>query len=259
MNLTDYDHIVINTSAGKDSQAMTEVVCRMAREQDVVDRVVMVHADLGRAEWPGCPELAAYHAAFKGVPLIVVQRKQWLLDHIHERGMFPDNRNRYCTSDHKRSQVYKVFTQLVARHDRTEHPIRILNCMGMRAQESPARAKRVPFQRDQMASNGKRWVDTWLPLHSWKVEQVWEEIHRGGMPYHYAYDLGLPRISCIFCIFAPPDALRLAGYYNRNLLLEYVAVEKEIQHTFRHKQSLASILADLDRGYEPRAAGDWAM
>ena len=39
IQLTNYDHIVINTSAGKDSQAMTEVVTRMAREQGVIGRV----------------------------------------------------------------------------------------------------------------------------------------------------------------------------------------------------------------------------
>ena len=38
INLRKFDWIVINSSAGKDSQAMTDELVRMAREQDVLDR-----------------------------------------------------------------------------------------------------------------------------------------------------------------------------------------------------------------------------
>lgn len=274
-DLRSYDWIVINTSAGKDSQAMLEYVWRLAGQAGVRDRLVAVHADLGRAEWPGTRELAEFHARWRGIPFFVAQRKQWLLEQISSRGMFPDSGNRYCTSDHKRDQVAKLLTQLAterifelsarAWRETPEskigkpRPIRILNCMGLRADESPARAKRIPIQRDARASNGKRHVDTWLPLHSWTSADVWNEIERGGMPHHYAYDLGMPRLSCVFCIFAPESALLLAGYHNRNLLAEYVAVEKSIDHTFRHKQSLADVQRKLDAGFVPESASDWKM
>jgi 3'-phosphoadenosine 5'-phosphosulfate sulfotransferase (PAPS reductase)/FAD synthetase len=154
--LTDYDWIVVNTSAGKDSQSMTEVICRAARKLGVIDRLVMVHADLGRMEWPGTRELAEYHAACRGVRFEVVKRTQDLLSHIEVRGMFPDSGNRFCTSDHKRDQVAPLFTRLVRETGDVARPVRILNCIGLRADESPARSKRVPFLRDARASNGKR-------------------------------------------------------------------------------------------------------
>ena len=37
--------------------------------------------------------------------------------------------------------------------------------------------------RDERASNGKRVVDTWLPIHSWTVAQVWERIKASGAEF----------------------------------------------------------------------------
>lgn len=258
-NLRDFDWIVVNTSAGKDSQAMTELVCRLARLQGVLDRIVMVHADLGKVEWEGARELAQYHAAIKGVRFEVVERDgQDLLEHIDARGMFPDSANRFCTSDHKRDPIAKLFTRLVAEKN-CGRPVTILNCMGLRAQESPARKKKVPFEVNKRVTNGKRTVYNWLPIHDWSEAEVWERIDASGVPHHAAYDLGMPRLSCCFCIFATADALLIAGYYNRNLLRQYVAVEQKHGHTFRQKLSLASILARLEAGEEPpKTAAGWA-
>ncbi|MEG8184198.1 hypothetical protein GZH49_37670 [Nocardia terpenica] len=62
-DLAVYDHIVVNLSGGKDSQAALDVTVAAARVAGVVHRVTAVHADLGRLEWPGTAELAADFAA----------------------------------------------------------------------------------------------------------------------------------------------------------------------------------------------------
>src|SRR3990172_3275915 len=101
MDLTAYDVILINSSAGKDSLAMLDYICEMAREQGVLNRVTVVHADLGRVEWAGTRELAERQAVAQGVPFRAVSRPQGdLLTHVEERGMWPDSARRYCTSDH---------------------------------------------------------------------------------------------------------------------------------------------------------------
>ncbi len=46
--LLDYDWLVVNSSAGKDSQAMLGVVAQQAKDDCVLDRLVVVHADLAR-------------------------------------------------------------------------------------------------------------------------------------------------------------------------------------------------------------------
>jgi 3'-phosphoadenosine 5'-phosphosulfate sulfotransferase (PAPS reductase)/FAD synthetase len=258
-DLTGYDFIVINTSAGKDSQAMMDLVCWMAENQGVLDRVVAVHADLGRVEWKGTKELAAEHCAHYRIPLHIVQRAGDLLTQVEQRRMWPDNQNRYCTSDQKRDQISKLFTQLVKDSGITGRPVRILNCMGLRAQESPKRAKMVESEINKRATNGKRIVENWLPIHKWTTQEVWQAIHASGVRYHFAYDLGMPRLSCCFCVFAPESALLLAGQHNPELLAEYVRVERAIGHTFRNNFRIESIQEKLQKGEKAGEILSWAM
>jgi 3'-phosphoadenosine 5'-phosphosulfate sulfotransferase (PAPS reductase)/FAD synthetase len=258
-DLTQYDRIVINSSAGKDSQAMTDYVCGLAKEQGVLDRVVMVHADLGRVEWKGTRELAEEHAKHYGIRFFVVRREKGdLLQQVRERGMWPDNKNRYCTSDQKRDQVAKFHTKAVS-DLKLDRPAKILNCMGFRADESPARAKKPVYALDTRGSNGKRQIFNWLPIHNWSVKMVWDVIKASGVRYHSAYDKGMPRLSCCFCVFAPKAALMIAGKHNPELLAEYVQVEQEIGHTFRNGFKIAEVQDALARGEEPGEVRTWTM
>lgn len=248
VDLTAYDYIVVNSSAGKDSQAMLDVLVQLATSAGVRDRLVVVHCDLGRVEWQGTRDLAARQAAHYGLRFEVVQREQGLLEQIAARGMWPDSKNRFCTSDHKRDQVAPLLTRLAvehrARHGKAAH-CRILNCQGIRAQESPKRAQKAPFTRCTRTSNGVKTVDIWYPIFDWTVDQVWARIKASGVEYHRAYDLGMSRLSCCFCVFAPAHALRIAGQHNPALLAEYAALEVRIGHQFRKTLSIAAIHAEL--------------
>lgn len=282
-NLSDYDYILLSSSGGKDSQAMIDHVRHLADSQGVSrDRLVVVHADLGRVEWQGTGELAEKQAAHYGLRFEKVSRigrtapvsgKTYqkgeeygdLLDYVERRKMWPDSGNRYCTSDFKRGPIQTMITRLSQEHKATHGKgakVRVLNCMGLRAQESPARAKKVPFENDKRNTNGSRHVDVWLPILDWKEDQVWETIKASGAPYHRAYDLGMPRLSCVFCIFAPKAALTLAGKHNPDLLLDYAAVEEEIGHTFRQDVSMADIVeavANDETGDAEGLHGCWNM
>ncbi|MBQ1167361.1 phosphoadenosine phosphosulfate reductase, partial [Streptomyces sp. A73] len=57
-DLTEYDVILVASSAGTDSQAMLDYVAECARAAAVTSRVVVLHNNLGRAEWPGTEGLA---------------------------------------------------------------------------------------------------------------------------------------------------------------------------------------------------------
>ena len=115
------------------------------------------------------------------------------------------------------------------------------------------------FTLNATTSNGRRIVHDWLPLHLWTSAQVWARIRASGVRHHQAYDLGMPRLSCCFCIFSPRSALLLAGKHNPALLAEYVKVEKEIGHKFRLELPLASIQQALEDGEEPGPVQDWFM
>lgn len=242
--LHDYDVVLVNSSAGKDSQAMlTHLVALAARENYPLDRFVVVHCDLGRVEWPGTRQLAHDQASFYGLRFEVVRRDLGdLLTQIEQRGKFPSSAARYCTSDHKTSQVLKLMTRLTAEHAHLARPVRILNCLGIRAEESPARAKKPPFAPDK-ASNSKRHVDRWYPIFDWATDQVWDTIRASGVPHHPIYDAGMTRASCCFCVLASkPDLLR-AVHLAPDLAATYAHVETAIGHDFKHGLPMRDLIA----------------
>lgn len=266
--LASYDRIELSSSAGKDSAAMAAIMVAIARACGLLDRVVIVHADLGRVEWPGTRELAERHAAALGVRFIVVARMQGdLLDHVEAMGKWPTPTTRYCTADHKRGQIHRVFTQLAdeLRLARPHHfgdggrAPRILNCIGLRAEESPGRAKRPTLTRDARASSSRKIVDVYLPIQRLTEEEVWITCRASGLEMHPAYAAGLPRASCVFCIYAPRDALIIAGKRHPELLAQYVRVEKKIGHDFKHHLPMLQIAEAIEAGEEAGPVTNWVM
>lgn len=252
LDLTEFDLIIINTSGGKDSQTMMRRVVQLAAEQGVRDRLVAVHADLGRVEWEGTAALAQRQAEMYGLRFEIKARPQGdLLAQIEARGMFPSSSARYCTSDQKRGQVRTVMTKLV-KELALDRPARVLNCMGLRRQESSARAKKEELRYDASASGeGKvRQVWEWLPIIDWTEDEVWADIKASGVPYHPAYDAGMPRLSCSFCVLASKPALIRAAQLRPELAQEYADLEARIGHTFQSGRSMAEIIA------EAKALGD---
>ena len=255
-DIPSYDWILINSSAGKDSQAMLDYVVNLPE----VDRkrVVVVHCDLGRVEWKGTRELAAEQAEHYGLRFVVVSRDRDLLSQIEfERHKFPDSGNRFCTSDQKTGQVAKLLTALSdeVHAQGVSRPVRILNCLGLRAQESIGRAKKLPFEVEKKPT-GKgtvKHVDRWLPIFTWTEDQVWERIRQSGVRYHWAYDKGMERLSCCFCVFAKRADLLIAAKYNPELAQEYADLEARIGFQFKGKPgskdgiSMAEIVAASKR------------
>ena len=52
-------------------------------------------------------------------------------------------------------------------------------------------------------SDDLRWLIGQDQKFTWKVEDVWARIKASGVEHHKAYDLGMSRLSCCFCVFAP--------------------------------------------------------
>lgn len=275
LNLHDYHRVFIRTSGGKDSQAMLDYVVAIADEQGYPRaNITATHADLGRVEWPGTKEIVQEQVAHYGLELIVVKRPQGdLLEHIEKLGKFPMPTQRYCTADHKRAQQAKTVTAAdeAWRKAGGTGTYKVLECLGMRAEESSGRSKLQPVSLNERFSCKSREVTTWLPIHHWPVEKVWERIKQSGVKHHPAYDYGMPRLSCVFCIYAPREALLIAGKHNPELLAEYVRVEKKIGHSFQTEKvgkTLVKLpIADVARevaeklanGSEFAPASDWVM
>ncbi|RKS78597.1 3'-phosphoadenosine 5'-phosphosulfate sulfotransferase (PAPS reductase)/FAD synthetase [Actinomadura pelletieri DSM 43383] len=261
-DLKTYDILLCNISGGKDSQAMLDVVVEATKNAGVGDRVVTVFCDLGdEDEWPGTKQLAAEHAAhycvrheivFRQVPDGAgAMRQQGLTEHIESRRQqkWPDKARRFCTSDMKRAPVHKLMTRLVAEKRALGiigRRVRILNIMGMRAEESIDRAAMVPYRNDARASNKtKREVDEWLPLLDWKVQQVWARLAKARTRIHPIYAV-LPRLSCRFCVLAGRRHLVTAARLDPAGARRRAELEAAMEHQFRPDVSMAQILAEAE-------------
>lgn len=267
-NLHSYSFVLVNSSAGKDSQTALAEVSRLAEAQSYPrDRIHVVHADLGDEEWGGVPDLARRQAEFHGFQFHITARRKRdgssdsILAYTLRRGKWPSSTTRWCTSDFKRGPCRRILTSL-SRQYRNAYGVHVLQVFGFRAEESPMRAKKEPFSFNQQCSNKTRRVYDWLPIHDWTEDEVWKDIHASGVPYHPAYDLGMPRLSCCFCIFAPRAALMIAGRARPELLDRYVDVEKQTGHSFRVNLSLTEIRSDIAAGVQAgndELTGNWNM
>lgn len=203
---------VINHSGGKDSQAMY----LMLRDIVPAAQRVIVHADLGEVEWPGAREHITDTTA--GEPLHVCRSRRGLLQMIEERGMFPSPSQRQCTSDLKRGPIERTIRQMGVKL--------IVNCMGMRKQESTGRAKLTPFKLNERNSKaGREWYD-WLPIHDLSADQVFAAIAAAGQRPHWVYAAGMSRFSCCFCIMSSQADLTTAARLNPTLFRRYVELER---------------------------------
>ena len=219
--------VAINTSGGKDSQAMTILLSRIVPR----DQLVAVHAPLGEVEWPGTIEHIVATLP-DGVPLIFapVASGKTLLERVEERGLWPSNSARWCTSDFKSGPIQRELRRYLKAHP--QFGGRLVNAMGMRAEESPARARKAPWRRNDRMSVAGREVFDWLPIFDLSTEEVFRIIRHAGQSPHRAYASGMSRLSCSFCILASRADLRRAAELRPDLYAKYAQLERRIAHTF---------------------------
>lgn len=234
---------VINHSGGKDSQAMRIRV----QELVPVEQILVVHADLKGAEWEGTFEHVLEDCKDR-IPrdrILRVEGNKTFETMVLWRGFWPSPSYRQCTSDLKRGPLERDIRRWLKPRMKagTENGI-VVNCMGLRAGESPNRAKKKTLKFNKLNSKaGREWYD-WLPIQDWKCvtdrnfdptvdkEQVFTAIAKDGKDVHPAYKKGMKRLSCVFCIMACGHDLKVAAENNPEMYARYVAMEDVIDQTF---------------------------
>ena len=212
---------IVNDSGGKDSQCMKAILMEMVPK----DQLVIIHAHLPGVEWDGTIEhIERYNF---DVEFHVVQAGKTLFEMVRHRRRFPDAKNRQCTSDLKRGPIDKKIRELA----KLKGKRLIINCMGIRAQESTSRAKKWPFTYNHSQSKaGRKWY-TWYPIFDYHIRDVWRTLQRKDQQRHWAYDAGMSRLSCCFCILASQADLKTAARLNPELYQKYLDLEREIDFT----------------------------
>jgi DNA sulfur modification protein DndC len=214
---------VINHSGGKDSQAMTIYLQGLIPKE----QLVIVHSHLPEVEWDGSIDHINQYA--NGIPVHVTQSVKTFFEMVDHRRMFPDAGRRQCTSDLKRGPIEKKIRHIL----KEKGQYLIVNCMGMRAEESPNRSKLTPFKLNERNSiAGREWYD-WLPIHDWLTPQVFKTIHDAGERAFWIYYKGMTRKSCSFCIMGSRGDLKLAAQLRPELYKRYVDKERELNHTLQ--------------------------
>lgn len=270
-------HLVLSDSGGKDSEAMSRVLLALHAQNGWTGEIHIVHADLGRAEWSITMQYIEDCAKRFALPLHVVRHSFGdLVDGIKRRWAkrqdsppWPSSAARWCTSDWKRS--------VIDRWIRNQFPADavVICAMGLRAEESPARAKRPVFEirENATAVTKNRIVYDWNPIHNFILADVWDilgynldELHTLQAAYkvareakdqatmgamvadfkaHPAYLMGNERLSCAMCILASMNDLLNGAANHPDLYRELVDIEIETGFSFRQNLWLGDLLPEL--------------
>lgn len=225
--------VVVNHSGGKDSQAMYLTI------KDVVpkERIVIIHAHLKEVEWDGIFELIEETTQHE---FLVVEAKKTFFELVEQRGMFPSPMTRQCTSDLKRGPIHKMIRKICNERGFNK----VIDCLGLRAEESPSRAKKEAFKLIKSQTNSKRKWFQWLPVHSLTTEQVFAKIEDAKQKPHWAYKAGMKRLSCCFCIMACKDDILTAKRLKPELFKRYAETERRLDFTMTMPVSGKKIFLD---------------
>jgi len=236
---------VVNFSGGKDSMRMLGRV----RELYPNDPIFVVMADTGfeHGRPISAEDWSREQVARLALPLSVVRNpNKTYLQMVERRGMFPSSTTRQCTSDLKRGPIEKFVRALSQKV--------IVNCTGIRSEESSQRSKQIPWKANKSLSVAGRSVWDWMPIFDESLGKVlswhWQtetplhpvyvpEFHRDGTTGGY-----LKRFSCRLCIFATATDL-VAIEQNDPEAFELVSsLEQRIGFTMRHGRSLVQIVTE---------------
>lgn len=212
--------VVVNHSGGKDSQAMYLKIRNIVPP----NRLVVIHAHLPEVEWDGIEELITETINHE---FHIVQAKKTFFQMVEHRKMFPSPANRQCTSDLKRNPISKRIIKICNEVGFNK----VVNCMGLRAEESSKRAKKKVFRNVPSQSNSKRTWYEWLPIHELTTEEVFENIRIAGQKPHWAYAAGMKRLSCCFCIMSCQSDILTAKRLKPQLFEKYAEVERRLNFT----------------------------
>lgn len=211
--------VAVGVSGGKDSQACAFAVARYLDHIGHRGPRVLVHSDLGRAEWrdslPACERLAA---GLRWELMVVRRRAGDMLDRWQSRWEscveryanlecvklilpWSTPQMRFCTAELKVDQITSALKKRFPSHP-------ILNASGIRREESATRS-RMPVSAP-MAKLQRRGLAgvAWNPIIDYTVADVWNAIASSAIEPHHAYARhGMRRVSCRYCIMSSEDDL----------------------------------------------------
>jgi len=161
--------VIYSAFGGKDSTAL----CLWLLEQGLEYRAV--HLDTGW-EHPRTDEYLREVLPKHVGPIEWITPPRGMVEAVAWKACFPARTGRWCT------QQLKIFP-MMEWIDREYPGQKLINAVGLRAEESPARAALSEYQDAE-------WAFTWRPLLRWTVEDVIAIHKRHGVPPNPLYLMG---------------------------------------------------------------------
>lgn len=234
---------VVNHSGGKDSTRMLGFVRRKFPDSPIYP--LMADTGFEHQRPISAADFARQRCAEFGLELTVVRNpKRTYLEMVEQRGMFPSAQYRQCTSDLKRGPIEKYIRGL-------PHKV-IVNCVGMRSEESNTRRRLSPLELNRSLTTRIRTVYNWLPIFSQTLGDVlaWHwvnavRLHPVYVPeYHKDGTTGgyLRRFSCRVCIFSTDADLRAIHQNDPEAFEQVSGLETKLGFTMRPGVSLVQIV-----------------
>lgn len=280
-------HLIVNVSGGKDSDCMLKLLWQASQRHRWTGDFRVVTCDLGRNEWDfSLPHIRQFVRETTRQAATILHRPQGdLLEQwwTRYRTLQAEGRAdqvppwssaaaRFCTKAQKEQQVNKFIIQ--------QYPSDaiIISCIGLRADESPARRNKADFQayeRSPTAPTKNRLVYRWLPIHQFSLDDVWRTLgwslerlqalqadvqatvqpgDRDGLlallahhrfPANPVYALGNDRCSCQLCVLANQNDIVNGIIWNPEHYRDVVDLEIESGFSFQPKHFLGSLRPDL--------------
>ncbi|GAB0057435.1 Phosphoadenosine phosphosulfate reductase [Candidatus Magnetaquicoccaceae bacterium FCR-1] len=121
------------------------------------------------------------------------------LDCCLMHGLFPGNKKmRFCSSDLKYYPIDALIDEILNAGNR------VVSWVGVRAEESPSRAKLPEVEHEQ-----DRGLTIFRPLLRWHLQDVIAIHARHGIELNPLYQLGMLRVGCMPCINSSKGELRV--------------------------------------------------
>lgn len=202
--------IVASISGGKDSAAMSLHLAELGIEHE------RVFLDTG---WESDLSYAYLRDELPRVlgPIRWLSAPRQMEDLIRDRGMFPSRLRRFCT------QELKVFPMARYLRSRIDAGDDVINAVGIRAQESEARAQLPAWEWEPTFD-----CEVWRPLLRWTEAEVIAIHKRHGLRPNPLYLLGASRVGCWPCIYARKSEIRLIAETDPRRIVRLRVLEAQV-------------------------------
>lgn len=232
---SDYTSVIVSYSTGIDS---TGALYWAIKNFDK-SKIFLLYCDTGM-EYDINVDLFYKVAAFMGIkPVLLAHPKGFLGLLLEERLMFPDMKNRWCTSYLKTG-----ITDKWMRANRNILGEKCLFISGERRDESNKRSKlpeieyhRTNLKTERVAKFKCHW---YRPCLDYEKGKMFEQSKLLKLEPHPCYEY-VDRCSCMFCVFMKDKHTIENMKKNPEKAKEWVQAEIKIQHTWKAKKSLQGL------------------